>query len=110
MHGGRKVMGNHKNSHTFFAMKFLNQLIQICCGLGVQSGNRFVQNEHLSGGAKRTCKENTLLLPTGQFPIAAPGQRKNIGFCHGIVSKRLFCLAVKRAQSTAVLTTGEDNF
>ena len=59
---------------------------------------------------KRQCKENTLLLPTGQFPIAAPGQRKNIGFCHGIVSKRLFCLAVKRVQSTAVLTTGEDNF
>lgn len=67
------IMRNHDDGNPFLSIEFFNKSIHFCRSLRIQSGNRFIQENHFLRGTERTRKQYPLLLSAGKFPITAPG-------------------------------------
>ena len=61
---GGKVVGNHDGGDAVL-MKLFNQIIHLFRDLGVQPGNRLIQQQTFPGGAQSPCQQNPLLLSAG---------------------------------------------
>lgn len=67
------IMRNHDDGNPFLSVEFFNKSIHFYRSLRIQSGNRFIQENHFLRGTERTRKQYPLLLSAGKFPITAPG-------------------------------------
>lgn len=67
------IMRNHDDGNPFLSIEFFNKSIHFCRNLRIQSGNRFIQENHFLRGTECSRKKYTLLLSAGKFPITAPG-------------------------------------
>ena len=55
------IVGDHDDSYAF-PVQVVNQVIHLCCHPRIQSGNRFIQQKNLLGGAQGPGQQHTLLL------------------------------------------------
>ena len=85
---GFNVVGNHHNCYIFFAIEICDNFVHFCGSRRVKTRNRLIQEEHLRSGAKRSGKQNSLLLAAGKVAVAMVSLIVNSEFFH-IVKRSL---------------------
>ena len=66
----------------------------------IQSGDRFIQDQKLFGGAECPRDQNALLLSAGEFPVAFLLQMLNTQSFQIVGCQLPLCRGIKRAVST----------
>ena len=61
-----------------------------------------IQNQQLSGCAKRASQQNPLLLTAGKRPVTPPAERNNAQLFHILIRYRAFLFCVERSQSAPI--------
>ena len=75
----------------------------------IQSGDRFIQDQKLFGGAECPRDQNALLLSAGEFPVAFLLQMLNTQSFQIVGCQLPLCPGLKRTVSTAAQGSGQHN-
>ena len=107
--GNPHVMRNHDNGNAL-TVQLLDDFVHLRRGLGIQTGNGFIQQEALLGGAQRPCQQHPLLLPAGQLPVAPALKALQPKLFQIGAGCGLFFLGVEGSPAPLPLETGKHNF
>ena len=100
-------MGDHENGDAVLVVQAGDELVKLRRGLGVKPRSWLIQQQHGAGGAQGAGQQDALLLTAGKFPVAAPGQGRDVQLFQGMFRQLLLRPAVKGASAAAPLAAGE---
>ena len=95
-------MGDHDDGDAL-PVKRSDDFVHLRRGLGVQTGDRLIQQQAFPGGAQGPGQKHPLLLPAGELPVAFPGK---LGHAHPLQILRgqgFFRLGVEGPQAAPAL-------